>query len=448
MSTNIYTQNKKSYYLSISIIAIFFFLFGFVTWLNGILIPYFKIACELNNFQSLFVAFAFYISYFVMALPSGWVLNKTGLKSGMKFGLWVMALGALFFIPAAYTRTYALFLTGLFIMGTGLALLQTASNPYITIIGPVETAARRISIMGICNKIAGTLAPLLLAFFILNDGDAFVSNLKTLSPIDKALALDGLALRVVIPYICISLFLFLLGLLVKYSPLPEVNSESDDIHEETSKKSDSIFNYPHLWVGVIALFFYVGVEVIAGDTIIRYGISLGFNISQAKMFTSFTLIGMVLGYVIIGLLLIPKFISQRIALIVSAILGIVFTLIAIYTDGKTSIFFIAALGFANALVWPAIWPLAIHNLGRMIKIGSSLLIMAIAGGAILPLVWGYLSDVYPHHPQNAYWICIPCYLIILYFALWGYKLKKIDNCLISSSFQGGKDGKENLKTGK
>jgi fucose permease len=223
------------------------------------------------------------------------------------------------------------------------------------------------------------------------------------------------------------LFLFLLGLLVKYSPLPEVNSESDDIHEETSKKSDSIFNYPHLWVGVIALFFYVGVEVIAGDTIIRYGISLGFNISQAKMFTSFTLIGMVLGYVIIGLLLIPKFISQRIALIVSAILGIVFTLIAIYTDGKTSIFFIAALGFANALVWPAIWPLAIHNLGRMIKIGSSLLIMAIAGGAILPLVWGYLSDVYPHHPQNAYWICIPCYLIILYFALWGYKLKKIDN---------------------
>jgi FHS family L-fucose permease-like MFS transporter len=172
------TSPARNYWTSMLIIGMLFFIFGFVTWLNGILIPYLKIACQLTNVQSLLVAFAFYISYFVMALPSSWVLNRTGFKNGMMAGLMVMAVGALIFVPAALSRTYALFLGGLFVMGTGLAILQTASNPYITIIGPRETAATRISIMGICNKIAGALAPLILAYFILNDGDAFVESLK------------------------------------------------------------------------------------------------------------------------------------------------------------------------------------------------------------------------------------------------------------------------------
>jgi glucose/galactose transporter len=417
--------NRRQFVTSMIIIGVLFFLFGFITWLNGILIPYLKIACELNNLQSLMVAFSFYIAYFVMAIPSGWVLSKTGFKKGMMVGLWVMAIGAVIFIPAAMIRSFPVFLTGLFVMGTGLAVLQTSSNPYITIIGPVETAASRISIMGICNKIAGAIAPLILAYFILSDGDSFVQSLTTMSPDQKTAALDSLAARAIPPYTVIAISLFLLGIMMRYSPLPEIESEDDIETDKASSHIDvkSIFHLPHLWMGVIALFFYVGVEVIAGDTIIRYGMLLGIDIASAKVYTSYTLIAMVVGYILIGLILIPKVISQRIALVLSAILGVLFTLAAIFTSGTTSVFFIAMLGFANAIVWPAMWPLAIHNTGKHIKMASSLLIMAIAGGATLPLVWGALADYFANQPQYAYWICIPCYLVILYFGVWGYKLK-------------------------
>lgn len=414
-------NSKQSYIISISIIGALFFIFGFVTWLNGILIPYLKIACELTNYQALFVAFAFYISYFVMALPSAWVLKKTGFKKGMMSGLWVMAIGTLIFVPAAMTRIYGLFLTGLFVMGTGLSILQTASNPYATILGPRESAAKRISILGICNKLAGAIAPVILAYYILHDGDAFVDNLNTLGEAARLAELDMLAERVIKPYVVMTIVLFLLGIGIRYSPLPEIEVEN----EEESKNNvlsgkKSIFAFPHLLMGVIALFFYVGAEVIAGDTIIRYGISIGIEIATAKAFTSYTLISMVVGY-IIGIILIPKYISQRLALLYSGILGVVFTICAVYTSGLTSVFFIAILGLANALVWPAIWPLAIHNLGSFIKTGSALLIMAIAGGALLPLVWGKLADSWGS--QQAYWILIPSYLIIIYYAVWGYKLK-------------------------
>ncbi len=413
------TQNKKSYILSITIIGALFFIFGFVTWLNGILIPYLQIACELTNFQALFVAFAFYISYTVMALPSSWVLKKTGFKNGMMVGLLVMAVGTLIFIPAAQTRTYELFLLGLFIMGTGLAVLQTASNPYITIIGPIESAAKRISIMGICNKVAGAAAPLILAYFILSDGDAFVESLKSMDAAAKAVALDGLAERVIMPYIVMTIVLVLLGLMIRFSPLPEIEDEQEEVDESISSKTN-IFQFPHLVLGVLALFFYVGVEVIAGDTIIRYGISLGIPIDVAKAFTSYTLIAMIVGYVL-GIVFIPKYISQRKALEYSAILGIVFSVGAIFSPPMLSVIFVALLGLANALVWPAIWPLAIHDLGRFIKTGSAMLIMAIAGGAILPLLWGKIADV--HSSQFAYWVMVPCYIFILMYASRWHKMR-------------------------
>jgi glucose/galactose transporter len=420
---NTAAEANKNYWTSITIIGILFFIFGFITWLNGILIPYLKIACELTTFQSLLVAFAFYISYFVMAPPSSWILGKTGFKNGMMVGLLVMAVGALVFIPAALTRTYSIFLGGLFVMGTGLAILQTASNPYITIIGPRETAAKRISIMGICNKVAGAIAPLILAYFILSDGDAYVEKLKTLGEAEKLIALDALAARVIPPYIVISIALAILGIGIRFSPLPEIEMEAEeetDTNVVTSKTS--IFQFPHLWLGALALFLYVGVEVIAGDTIIRYGMSLGIPIAEAKVYTTYTLIAMVVGYVLIGIVLIPKVISQRQALTLSAILGVIFTLLAITTQGKTSVLFVALLGLANALVWPAMWPLAIHDLGKFIKTGSSILVMMIAGGAILPLAWGKLSDIFTSQPQFAYWICVPCYLYILYYSIWGYKV--------------------------
>jgi MFS transporter, FHS family, L-fucose permease len=414
--------NKKyPYLLPMVIISALFFIFGFVTWLNGILIPYLKIACQLSDFQALFVAFAFYISYTIMALPAAWILKKTGLKNGMMFGLWVMAVGTVIFIPAALTRTYAFFLCGLFIMGTGLAILQTASNPYVTIMGPQESAARRISILGIANKTAGALAPLILAYYILNDGDAFVANLATLDSSAQTIALNSLARRVINPYIVMTIVLFLLGFIVRFSGLPELETATGTKNENNKITSkNNIFEYPHLILGVIALFFYVGVEVIAGDTIINYGLSLGIEMNKAKAFTSYTLATMVLGY-ILGIILIPKIISQQFALQVSACLGILFAIGAIFSSGITSVIFVAMFGLSNALVWPAIWPLALHNLGKYIKTGSALLIMAISGGAILPLIWGKLSDSFGS--QNAYWIVIPGYLIILFYSVKGYKMK-------------------------
>jgi MFS transporter, FHS family, L-fucose permease len=421
MTSNTSAQKpSKGYFLPMLIISALFFIFGFVTWLNSILIPYLKIACELNNYQALFVAFAFYIAYTVMALPSSWLLEKTGLKNGMMLGLWVMAIGTLIFLPAAYSRTYWVFLFGLFVMGTGLAILQTASNPYITIIGPRESAARRISILGICNKLAGAFAPLVLAYYIFNDGDAFIKSLEGLGEAARAQALDTLALRVVNPYIIMTVVLVLMGIGVRLSPLPELEQEQDpDVNHEIEKTKTSVFAFPHLILGVVALFFYVGAEVIAGDTIIRYGLSLGMPLETAKHFTSYTMAGMLAGY-ILGILLIPRILDQRKALMISAILGVLFTLGAVTLTGMGSVMFVAFLGFANAIVWPAIWPLALHNLGHYINKGSALLIMAISGGALLPLLWGKLSDVWSSH--TAYWIMIPCYLVIFFYSVRGYKL--------------------------
>ncbi len=417
-------MNKSSNFFPLLIVGALFFILGFITWLNGLLIPYLKTACELTNFQALFVAFAFYISFTLMALPSSIILKKIGFKSGMSLGLFIMSLGALVFIPAANTRDFKFFLTGLFILGTGIALLQTAVNPYVTILGPIDSAAKRISIMGICNKVAGAIAPLILAYFIVRPGDdEMIKSLDTIALDEKVRLLDEMAQRVIVPYLVMAGILFLLSLAIRFIHLPDLKSEEDDSGKQESGEvtKSSIFQFPYLILGVIALFFYVGVEVIAGDTIIRYGESLGIELNVAKVFTTYTLTAMLIGY-ILGIILIPKYISQRKALQFSAILGIVFSLGAIFTDGFTSVFFIAVLGLANALVWPAVWPLAIHGLGKFINTGSALLIMAISGGAIIPLLWGKIADL--SSPREAYWIMIPSYLVILFFAVKGYKIKK------------------------
>ncbi|HEY5371230.1 MAG TPA: sugar MFS transporter [Hanamia sp.] len=415
------TNNKPNYNSQIIIIGILFFIFGFVTWLNSTLIPYLQIACQLKTSEAVLVTFAFYISNAVMAFPSAWVLQRLGFKKGMALGLIFMALGAFIFIPAAQTRTYELFLTGLFVIGTGLALLQTASNPYITILGPIESAAKRISIMGICNKGAGALAPLIMGTFLLKDSDALIERLKTMNVAQKTTALNALASRVIIPYIVIAAVLIGLAIFIYYSSLPEVKAEGEEVIENKSTKNDgkTIFSFPYLWIGFLALFLYVGVEVMAGDIIQVYGKSIGFSIDIAKHFTTYTMIGMLIGY-LVGIVAIPKYMSQIFALKGAAILGVIFTSLAIFTTGYISILFIALLGLANALVWPAIWPLAIHGLGRFTKTGSALLIFGIAGGAVMPRIWASLGEQVGF--QQAFWIMVPCYLFILYFATFGYKL--------------------------
>lgn len=412
-------SGKPNYTSQIVIIGILFFIFGFVTWLNSTLIPYLQIACQLETSQAVLVTFAFYISYAVMAFPSSWVLKKTGFKNGMMWGLICMAIGALIFIPAAESRTYGIFLTGLFVIGTGLALLQTASNPYITILGPLESAAKRISVMGICNKGAGALAPLVMGAFLLKDSDAFVEKLKTLNPAEKAIQLDALASRVIVPYVIIAAVLIALAIFIYFSSLPEVKAEGEEEKDVHNGDGQTIFSFPYLWIGFVALFLYVGVEVMAGDIIQVYGKAIGISLDIAKHFTTYTMIGMLIGY-LIGIVMIPKYISQTTALKASAILGVIFTLLAIFTSGYNSILFIALLGLANALVWPAIWPLTIHGLGRFTKTGSALLVVGIAGGAVLPKLWAVIGERFGY--QEAFWIMVPCYLFILYFAAYGHKV--------------------------
>jgi len=421
------TAKQKAYKSTLGpmiIIGSLFFIFGFVTWLNSLLIPYLRIACELSEAQSYLVTFAFYIAYLVMAPVSTRVLNKFGFKRGMAISLVIMAFGAALFIPAAYMREYSLFLAGLFTLGGGLAILQTASNPYITILGPVETAARRISIMGICNKFAGAAAPIILGLFLnLEEADNLSKQMASMSSDAYSKALDVMALEVVNPYIGIVMVLLILAFWIFKSSLPEVSGdeeETEDHHLLTENKT-SVFQFPHVLLGVVALFFYVGVEVIAGDTIIAYGNSLDVPLTIAKYFTTVTMAAMVIGY-LLGIAIIPKYINQATALKICALLGMVFTLGIVFTDGITSLIFVALLGLANSLVWPAVWPLALEGVGKFTSAASGLLIMGIAGGAIIPLAYGQLADMF--NTTQAYWIALPCYLFIWYYAVRGHKVGK------------------------
>ncbi|MFM9950150.1 MAG: sugar MFS transporter [Saprospiraceae bacterium] len=440
------TTRNPNFLYQISIIGLLFFIFGFVTWLNGTLIPFLKLACELNTVQALFVTFAFYISYFFLAIPSSQILKKTGFKNGMALGLLVMAVGCLIFIPAANMRAYPLFLTGLFVQGMGLSLLQTASNPYISIIGPNESAAQRISIMGICNKVAGILSPLILSSIVLKNATAIESQIMQATDATlKAGLLDELAARVIMPYIVMSVVLAALAMMIRRSALPEVdvtaeeksNAPNLDLAVEgtvldagigmqperptlnLAAGRTSIWQFPHLLLGALALFFYVGAEVMAGDVIGIYGKSLGFSLDLTKYFTTFTLAAMLLGYVL-SIVAIPKYISQQNFLKYSAILGVVLTILVYFTTGSTAVTFIALLGLANAVMWPAIFPLAINGLGKFTQIGSAILIMGIAGGAVLPQAYGLIEESLGY--QAAFLISmLPCYLFIFYYAVKGYK---------------------------
>ncbi len=421
------SQARKSNAYAIFIIGALFFIFGFITWLNGTLIPFLKLACQLEtDIEAFFVTFAFYMAYFFLAIPSAWILKKTGFKNGMALGLLVMAIGSMIFIPAANTRQFSLFLTGLFIQGMGLALLQTASNPYISIIGPIESAAKRISIMGICNKIAGGLSPLILGVVILKDAGNVEKNiLAATDPVQKDILLQELASRVIEPYIIMAVVLLVLAILIKLSGLPEVNTDKEDTSVNRNiPPRTNVFQYPYLILGAICLFVYVGVEVLAGDAIGTYGKAMGMSLDKTKYFTTFTLFSMLLGY-IIGIITIPKYLSQQNALRISAILGIIFSICIYFTDGNIAITFIALLGLANALMWPAIFPLAIEGLGKFTRIGSALLVMGIAGGAIIPLAYPGLKD-HGGLPNNlSFVICtIPCYLYILYYAVTGHRVGK------------------------
>jgi FHS family L-fucose permease-like MFS transporter len=412
---------RGGYAQAMAIIATLFFIFGFVTWLNSVLIPFLKQACELTDTAAYLVAFAFYISYFVMAIPSSMILKKIGFPKGMSLGLLTIAVGSVIFIPAAQMRSYPIFLFGLFVQGTGLALLQTASNPYVTILGPIESAAKRISIMGICNKIAGMIGILVLVELLFSDTKHISEKINALTGAAKEAELDLLASRLITPYAIMAVVLLLLAFMVRKAHLPEINQEEEvSTDAVVADGRTSVFQVPYLMLGVLCIFLYVGVEVLAIDTLALYGEYTGLAKDIASKLSIWCLVAFTIGY-LIGVVAVPKYLKQKNALIICALLGMIFTVGALVTKGNISIAFIILLSFAHSLMWPGIWPLAINKLGKFTKLGSALMIMGIAGGAILPLVYGAIVDSIGGDRQIAYLIMIPCYLYILYFAAAGHK---------------------------
>jgi FHS family L-fucose permease-like MFS transporter len=424
--------SKRDTTTGILIIGMLFFIFGFVSWVNAILIPYFKIAFQLTHFKSYLVAFAFYISYLIFPLPSSYLLKKTGFKKGMMIGLFTMATGALIFVPAALTGIYEVFLLGLFSIGAGLALLQTAANPYITILGPKESAAQRISIVGICNKGAGVIAPLIFAAVILRSTDTeLFKQIPLMGGAEKRIVLDGLIHRVMAPYACVGALLIGLGLMIRFSPLPEIDTEheSEDVAIANTGKT-SILQFPHLVLGALGIFLHIGTQIIAIDTIISYASSMGINLLEAKVFPSYTLTATVCGY-ITGIICIPKFISQRKALQICTVLGLFLTLAIVYAHGQVtfmghtvdiSIWFVVLLGLVNSLVWPGLWPLGLDGLGKFTKVGASLMVMGLCGNGIMPLIYGHFADLFD--VRHAYWVLFPCYMYLIFYSFYGYSIRR------------------------
>lgn len=420
----------RSSLVPMAIVAILFFVLGFATWLNGSLMPYLKQMLSLTPLQASFVVFSFYIAVTFTALPSAWLIRKVGYKNGMALGMATMMLAGLLYIPAAQTQTFALFLLAQLVIGAGQTLLQTAVNPYVVKIGPEKTAAVRISVMGILNKTAGVAAPVVFTALIAN---SFISTSDTVL---TSIQIDEMAASLVLPYLGLAIFLGVLALAVKFAPLPELEKESNNTNSVQLIKA--VLAKPSLVLGVLALFVYVAVEVIAGDTIGLFALSLG--VERYTVMTSYTMGCMVLGY-ILGIVLIPRVLSQQAALAISAVLGVL--LVGFIVLGDTSSFIIAnnvllplggaalpdtllciaVLGLANAIVWPAVWPLALSGLGELTSTGSALLIMGIAGGAFGPVFWGLASGT-GLGQQGAYIVMLPCYAFILFYAVKGHKMTR------------------------
>ena len=426
-------SSKKNYIVSMIILSGLFFLFGLVSWVNTILIPYFKFTCELTIVQSYFVTFAFFIAYLIMAIPASFLLNKIGYKRGMLIGLWIMAFGALLFVPAAYFRAYPIFLAGLFSLGIGLAILQSAANPYVTIIGNKESAASRLSIVGTFNKLAGILANLIFAAVVIGESDR-----KIMEAIKNGLyvgvarteALDQLIRSVIMPYSILAVLLFIFGFVIRYSVLPEIDNSKQNASEADKKNErKSIFQYPHLILGVVAIFFHVGSQMISLATIINYAGTMGLSLEgQAKNFPSYTMSFTFLGY-LLGIFLIPKVISQKNALIVSTVLGFILSLLVIFTqlpvrilglETDISIWFLVLMGLPNALIYAGIWPLAIRELGKLTNLGSSMLVMGLSGSAIIPLIYSSVAEKFDM--RTAYWVLIPCFVYLIFYATVGHKI--------------------------
>lgn len=424
---------KKTSVMAMFILGIMFFVFGFTSWINSILVPYFKIGCELNHFQSYLIVFSLYLAYLILAVPAAGILKRIGYKRGIMYGFFTVALGALTFIPAALMGSYPVFLLGSFVIGAGSAMLQSAANPYVTVIGPIETTVKRMAIMGVCNKFAGLIAPLIFAavVFKVTDNTMFAQiESPDTDALTRAAMLDELLRRVITPYAIFAAALVVIGLGIRFSKLPELDlAQENKTSDESQSDKTSVFQFPYLILGVIAMFLHIGTQVVTIDTIISYAQTMGMSIIEAKAFPSYTLSLVIFGN-LLGIVLIPKIVSQTRVFQICCSLGFLLSLGVIWGHGQVNIFghssdisiwFLVGIGLANSLIYAGIWPLAIRNLGRFTKTGSSMLIMALFGNAVVPLLYGWIADT--ASLRLAYfWILLPGFLFLIFYAFVGYKI--------------------------
>jgi len=410
------TKKGNTLVIPLLIVGVLFFVIGFGVGISGFLTPFLKDALHLTLTQSYLVTAAIFSAFVVFGSPAGWVIKKVGYKISIVFSLLIMAVGMILFVPSANMASFPVFLLALFIGGIGNTLLQASINPYVTIVGPQESAAARMCLMGIMNKLAWWMGPVFLGLFL---------DLKNVQ-----------LSQVSFPFYIVTGILVALSVFIFFAPLPEVKAAGEDETEESTTSTyasgkTSVFQMPHLLLGVLALFFYVGVETLPMASIIGFAKSVfGENVANPEGYAKYVPIGMFVGYVF-GVLMIPKVISQTNALKLFTIIGLVASLCVIFLPGEMGIYGLIAVGFANSIMWGAIWPLAIADLGKFTKTGASLLVMGIVGGAVLPLIFGFLLDLFKTAElstmteyQHAYWIFIPAYLFILYFGTIGYKIRK------------------------
>jgi FHS family L-fucose permease-like MFS transporter len=409
------STNQKR--LAIILVTSLFFLWGFALNLNPILIPHLKKACQLSDTQSAFIDSASYIAYFLMAIPAGQFMKRFGYKGGIIVGLMLFALGAFLFYPASTTRMYGFFLTALFIIACGLTFLETAANPYITVLGDPDQATQRINFAQSFNGLAATLAPLIGGSFILSGKTLTPAEEAAMSPEQLNAYLQHEASSVQLPFIIIGVVVLLVAILLIRTPLPEIEEEETN---ETSHKP--IFKEKNLMLGVLAQFFYVGAQVCVSSFFIRFSQQVaGIEEKSAAFFLSAALLGFMIGR-FIGTFLI-KYISPSKLLATYSILNFFLLILAVMLDGKFSVYALMGVEFFMSIMFPTIFSLAIRGLGPKTKEGSSLVIMSIVGGAIFPVIMGRVSDA--SNIQTAYLVPAFCFLVILYFAIKNISVTKI-----------------------
>ncbi|WP_026464218.1 L-fucose:H+ symporter permease [Adhaeribacter aquaticus] len=407
---------KNRNQLAVVLVTSLFFLWGFALNLNPILIPHLKKACQLTDAQSALIDSASYMAYFLIAIPAGQFMKKFGYKGGISLGLSLFALGAFLFYPAAATRTYEFFLGALFIIACGLTFLETAANPYISVLGNPDTATQRLNFAQSFNGLAATLAPLIGGTFILSGRTLTAQEELEMSSSQLDAYLDLEASAVQLPFLIIGLVVLTVALLLWRTRLPEITEE------ETTGKSGSVLKERNLLIGVMAQFFYVGAQVCVSSFFIRFaGQVAGFEEKAAAFLLSGALLGFMVGRFLGTFFM--KFISPAKLLAIYSIVNILLTILAVVLSGEMAVYALVGVEFFMSIMFPTIFSLSIRGLGSKTKLGSSLVIMAIVGGAVFPFIMGNISD--RSNIQIAYLVPAACFLVVLYFASRNLKVKEL-----------------------